>query len=443
YKAEKVRHEEIVKMPLVNLKVLEDGSFMIDDLIDQFQGGARVAFEDEFGAAEESEVSCEAQQGRSGVKRKLFRSSRKKIDEVVARHGVHVSSIPHRDGMYIEVLARDVEVVRNTSSYEKYRSPVLWAEIREGRLIGPELVIETTNKVVLIKEKLKAARDSQKSYANKRRKPLQFEVGDLVLLKVSPWKGVVHFRKKGKLEPRYVGPFEIPERISLVAYRLRLPEELNSVHDTFHVSNLKKCLADANLHVPLDEIKVYKTLRFVKEPVEIRDREIKKLKRRKIVLVRVRWTLKRGPKFTEEHEDQMRIENWKLRLSIQCGHVEVCGCDEILMCGLSQEDCLQVSMAYLVEGCDNHDARPFSIQVTTSSFWQIFHPQIDETLRVLACSVLGHFGDVKSEGLRLGEIKLLLVAFDSQLKIFYPLNNDYASGEHSQSHIQFKDDIFL
>nr|GEV50782.1 putative reverse transcriptase domain-containing protein [Tanacetum cinerariifolium] len=261
-------------------------------------GGARVTFEDEFRAAKEREVSCEAQQGRSGVKRKLFGSSRKKIDEAVARHGVHVSSIPHRDGMYIEVLARDVEVVRNTSSYEKCRSPVLWAEIREGRLIGPELVIETTNKVVLIKEKLKAARDSQKSYANKRRKPLQFEVGDLVLLKVSPWKGVVHFRKNGKLELRYVGLFDFPERIGLVAYRLRLPEELNSVHDTFHVSNLKKCLADANLHVPLDEIKVYKTLCFVKEPVEIRDREIKKLKRRKIVLVRVRWNLKRGPEFT-------------------------------------------------------------------------------------------------------------------------------------------------
>nr|GEU38873.1 putative reverse transcriptase domain-containing protein [Tanacetum cinerariifolium] len=136
----------------------------------------------------------------------------------------------------------------------------------------------------------------------------KFEVGDQVLLKVSPWKGVVRFRKKGKLAPRYVGPFEILERISLVAYRLRLPEELNSVHDTFYVSNLKKCLADVNLHVPLDEIKVDKTLRFVKKPVEIMDREIKKLKRRKIALVKVRWDSKRGPEFTWEHEDQMRIK---------------------------------------------------------------------------------------------------------------------------------------
>ncbi|GKB03595.1 hypothetical protein Tco_0831738 [Tanacetum coccineum] len=160
----------------------------------------------------------------------------------------------------------------------KCRSPVLWAEIGESSLTRLE------------------------------RKPLEFEVGDRVLLMVSPWKGVVRFGKKGKLAPRYVGPFEILERIGLVAYRLRLPEELNSVHDTFHVSNLKKCLADANLHVPLDEIKVDKTLCFVEEPVEIMDQEVKKLKRRKIALVKVRWNSKRGLEFTWEHEDQMRIK---------------------------------------------------------------------------------------------------------------------------------------
>ncbi|GJX60458.1 retrovirus-related pol polyprotein from transposon TNT 1-94, partial [Tanacetum coccineum] len=137
-----------------------------------------------------------------------------------------------------------------------YWSPVLWAEIGESSLTRLELVQETTNKAVLCV-----------------------------------------FGKKGKLAPRYVGPFEILKRIGLVAYRLRLPEELNSVHDTFHVSNLKKCLADANLHVPLNEIKVDKILRFVEEPVENMDKEIKKLKRRKIALVKVRWNSKRGPKF--------------------------------------------------------------------------------------------------------------------------------------------------
>ncbi|GJU49132.1 hypothetical protein Tco_1218687, partial [Tanacetum coccineum] len=157
--------------------------------------------------------------------------------------------------IYLVVLADAAEIVRDAIGFEyclassmwlgKRKSPVLWAEIRESSLIGPELVLETTDKVVLIKEKLKAARDRQKSYVDFRRKPLESEVGDRVLLKVSPWKGVVRFGKKGKLAPRYVGPFEILERIGLVAYRLRLPEELNSVHDTFHVSNLKKCLGNA------------------------------------------------------------------------------------------------------------------------------------------------------------------------------------------------------
>ncbi|GKF51067.1 putative reverse transcriptase domain-containing protein [Tanacetum coccineum] len=141
-------------------------------------------------------------------------------------------------------------------------------KIGEGSLFGPELVLQMIDKVVLIKEKLKAAKDRQKSYADKRRKP-----------------------------------FEILERIGLVAYRLRLSEELSSVHDTFYVSNLRMCLADAKLHVPLKDIKVDKTLCFVEEPVEIMNREVKRLKRRKIALVKVRWDSKRGPEFTLEHED--------------------------------------------------------------------------------------------------------------------------------------------
>nr|GEW45863.1 putative reverse transcriptase domain-containing protein [Tanacetum cinerariifolium] len=123
----------------------------------------------------------------------------------------------------------------------------IMAKVREGQLIRPELVLETTEKILQINDRLKVARDRQKSYANKRRKPLEFSVGENVLLKVSPWKGMVRFGKKGKLAPRFVGPFEITERISPVAYRLRLPEELNGIHDTFHVSNLKKCLADPTL----------------------------------------------------------------------------------------------------------------------------------------------------------------------------------------------------
>ncbi|GJT69929.1 hypothetical protein Tco_1029215, partial [Tanacetum coccineum] len=127
------------------------------------------------------------------------------------------------------------------------------------------------------------------------RKPLEFEVCDQVLLKVSPWKGVECFGKKGKLAPRYVGPFEIIERVGPGAYRLKLPQELSNVHDIFHESNLKKCLEDANLHVPLQEIKVDKTLCFVEEPVEIIDREVKSLKHSSILIVKVHWNSKRGP----------------------------------------------------------------------------------------------------------------------------------------------------
>ncbi|GJS49794.1 reverse transcriptase domain-containing protein [Tanacetum coccineum] len=190
----------------------------------------------------------------------------------------------------------------------KCRSPIMWAEVGEGQLIGPELVQETTEKISQIKDRLKAARDRQKSYADKRRKPLEFSVGDYVLLKVSPWKGVVRFGKKGKLAPRFVGPFEIIEKVGPVAYRLDLPEELNGVHDTFHVSNLKKCLADPTLQVPLDEIRVDAKLNFVEEPVEILEREFKKLKRSRIAIVKVRWNSKRGPEFTWEREDQMKLK---------------------------------------------------------------------------------------------------------------------------------------
>ncbi|GJX44027.1 reverse transcriptase domain-containing protein [Tanacetum coccineum] len=148
----------------------------------------------------------------------------------------------------------------------------------------------------------------QKSYADKRRKPLEFKVRDRVLLKVSPWKGVVRFGKKGKLAPRYVGPFEIVECVGPVAYRLKLPQELSCVHDTFHVSNLKKCLAEPDVQVPLDEIEIDENLRFVEEPIEIVERDVKKLKRRRIPLVKVRWNSRQGAEYTWEHEDQFRMK---------------------------------------------------------------------------------------------------------------------------------------
>ncbi|GJX21502.1 reverse transcriptase domain-containing protein [Tanacetum coccineum] len=150
----------------------------------------------------------------------------------------------------------------------KCRSPVCWAEVGDAQLTGPEIVRETTEKIIQIKHRLQASRDRQKCYADKRRKPLEFQVGDKVMLKVSPWKA--------------------------------------RVHSTFHVSNLKKCLSDEPLAIPLDEIHIDEKLHFIEEPVEIMDREVKRLKQSRIPIVKVRWNSKRGPEYTWEREDQMQ-----------------------------------------------------------------------------------------------------------------------------------------
>ncbi|GJS82091.1 putative reverse transcriptase domain-containing protein, partial [Tanacetum coccineum] len=188
----------------------------------------------------------------------------------------------------------------------KCRSPVCWAEVGEAQLTGPEIIHETTEKIFKIRDRMQAARDRQKSYADKRRRPLEFEVGDKVMLKVTPWKGVMRFGKRRKLNPRYIGPFRIIERIGPVAYRLELPQELSRVHNVFHVCNLKKCLSDDTLVIPLEEIQLDDKLNFVEEPVEIMDREVKQLKRSRIPIVKVRWNARRGPEYTWEREDQFR-----------------------------------------------------------------------------------------------------------------------------------------
>nr|GEX07424.1 putative reverse transcriptase domain-containing protein [Tanacetum cinerariifolium] len=189
---------------------------------------------------------------------------------------------------------------------QKCRSLVIWTEVGESQLIGPKIIQETTEKIIQIKERFKTTKNRQKSYVDKRRKPFEFKVGDRVLLKVSPWKGVVRFGKKGKLAPRYVGPFKIVKCVRPVAYRLKLPQELSCVHDTFHVSNLKKCLAEPYVQVPLDEIKIDENLYFVEEPIEIVERYVKKLKRRRIPLVKVRCYSRQGAEYTWEREDQFR-----------------------------------------------------------------------------------------------------------------------------------------
>nr|GFC40220.1 putative reverse transcriptase domain-containing protein [Tanacetum cinerariifolium] len=164
----------------------------------------------------------------------------------------------------------------------KCRSPVYWTEVRDAQLTSLELIHETTEKIKQIKQRIQAARDRQKSYADLRRKPLEFQVGDLVMLKVSPWKEVVCSGKRGKLNPKYIGPFKVLAKVGTVAYRLELPEQVSRVHSTFHVSNLKKCLSDEPLAILLDEIHIDEKLCFIEEPLKIIDRKVKRLKQSRI-----------------------------------------------------------------------------------------------------------------------------------------------------------------
>nr|GFA52098.1 putative reverse transcriptase domain-containing protein [Tanacetum cinerariifolium] len=234
----------------------------------------------------------------------------------------------------------------------KCRSPVCWTKVGESQILGLELIQETIEKLVQIKQRMQAARNRQKSYADLKRKPMEFQVGDKVftrlldqswrssnprsrinsrddrenspikqrmqgardrqksyaylkckpmefqvgdkiMLKVSPWKGVVRFGKRGKLNPRYVGPFKVLEENGKVAYKLELPEELSRVYNIFYMSNLKKCHVDEPLSVPLDGLHFGDKLHFIEEPVEIVDREVKWLKQSRIPLVKVRWNSKR------------------------------------------------------------------------------------------------------------------------------------------------------
>nr|GEX03186.1 putative reverse transcriptase domain-containing protein [Tanacetum cinerariifolium] len=188
----------------------------------------------------------------------------------------------------------------------KCHSPVCWAEVGQVQLTGPELVQETTDRIIQIKQTIQIAHDRQKSYADLKRKPMEFQVGDKVMLKVSPWKGVVRFGKRGKLNPRYIRHFKVLKKVGAVSYKLELPQELSRVHNTFHVSNLNKCYSDDPLVVPLEGLQVDDKLHFVKEHVESMDYKVKQLRRSRVPIVKVRWNSRRGPEFTWEREDQFK-----------------------------------------------------------------------------------------------------------------------------------------
>ncbi|GKE03426.1 putative reverse transcriptase domain-containing protein [Tanacetum coccineum] len=258
--------------------------------------------------------------------------TRQYLKEVVTRHGAPVSIISDRDGRFTSQFWQSlqkaigwdrhlplVEFSCNNSYHmsikatpfkelygSKCRSPVCSAKVGDAQLTGPEIVHETTEKIIQIKKRIQDACDRHKSYADRRHKPLEFQVGDKVMLKVSPWKGVIRFSKRGKLNPRYIEPFKVLAKVGTVAYRLELPDQLSHVHSTFYVSNLKKCLSDEPLAIPLDEIQIDDKLNFIEEPVEIMDQEVKRLKQSRVPIVKVHWNSRRGPEFTWVREDQMK-----------------------------------------------------------------------------------------------------------------------------------------
>ncbi|GKC07454.1 putative reverse transcriptase domain-containing protein [Tanacetum coccineum] len=266
----------------------------------------------------------------------LEKLTRQYLKEVVSRHGVPVLIISDRDGIFTSHFWKFLNKVLGTrldmsTTYhpqtdgqneraiqtleDMLRACVL--DFRKGWGIHLPLVEFSYNnsyhtsikaapfEALYGRNRIQAARDRQKSYADVRRKPLEFQVGDKVMLKVLPWKEVIRFGKRGKLNPRYIGPFKIIAKVGTVAYRLELPEQLSKVHSTFHVSNLKKCMSDEPLAIPLEEIQVDDKLHFIEEPVEIMDHEVKCLKQSRILIVKVRWNSRRGPEFTWEREDQM------------------------------------------------------------------------------------------------------------------------------------------
>ena len=188
----------------------------------------------------------------------------------------------------------------------KCRSPIHWYETREKQLHKTEFIQEAVESIQKIHQRMKTAQDRQKSYADKRRRPLEFNEEDEVFLKIAPMKGVMRFGKKGKLSPRYIGPFQIVKRIGKVAYRLALPPELAAVHDVFHVSMLKKYIPDPSHVIKHEPIQIHEDMTYEEQPVQILAREEKRLRNRSIPLVKILWRNQKVEEATWEREDEMR-----------------------------------------------------------------------------------------------------------------------------------------
>jgi hypothetical protein len=189
----------------------------------------------------------------------------------------------------------------------KCRTPLYWNQTGESQVFGPEILQEAEKQVQIIRENLKSAQSRQKSYADNRRK-LMFEVGDFVYLKVSSMRGMKRFKVKGKLSPRYIGPFKILERKGKVAYQLELPDSLSDVHDVFHVSQLKKCLRVPEEQLPMEELNVNEDLTYSEYPVRILETSHRITRSKVINMCKVQWSQHSEDEATWEREDELRAE---------------------------------------------------------------------------------------------------------------------------------------
>jgi hypothetical protein len=190
----------------------------------------------------------------------------------------------------------------------KCQTPLMWSNVGEKTLEGPTFVKEAEEKVALIRKRLLEAQSRQKSYADNRRRELSFKEGDFVYLKVSPMRGVKRFQIKGKLAPRFVGPYPIIGRIGLAAYHLQLPESMSDIHNVFHVSQLRECLRVPESHIEEGTIQIQKDLQYREKPVKILDSAIRKTRNLEVKLCKVQWSREGEEEATSESEDSLRRE---------------------------------------------------------------------------------------------------------------------------------------
>ena len=224
--------------------------------------------------------------------------------------GIWDKYIPLMEFSYNNSFQSNIGMAPNEALYgRKCRTPVCWTGLNEHKVIGSDIVIDTEEKVQVIRKSLKAASDRQKkSYADLKRRDIAYEMGDKVFLKVSLWRKILRFGKKGKLSPRFIGPYEVLERIGPVAYRLALPPELTKLHNVFHVSMLRRYRSDESHILPVQDVQVQADLSYDEEPKAILTREVKQLRNKQVPLVKVLWQHHGNKEATWEPEATMRAQ---------------------------------------------------------------------------------------------------------------------------------------